>query len=300
MLFSGMEAATVIQLILLILLLLLSTTLRRGLPRRSGRALRRLYDFYNSARITDHVIELPESTTITRGLLELMILNRATTSASWVTTGETASTTEIPLRDLCEEPPVIIRYQKRNFPVTIITPAVKITQGVYKNIVISCLNTENVNVEKHLEVIYNEGFAKCYLSIVNGKGRIELDWVHHVVGSTELRVKPRVKLRASVEICLSRKHQLRPHLCYSLLKTSEPGAVGHVFDYPVVKRVLIGYVSLGRLVERVEFNLNRAHSESIESLVKKFPPVFAVKNASVRLRVRGVFRTIAERTMPLD
>ncbi len=296
MLFSSIETATIIQLILLILLILLSTALRRGLPRRSEKALRKLYDFYNNTRITDHVIELPEPTIITRGLLELVILNRTTTTASWLITGETTSVTEIPFRDLCGEPLLIIKYQKRDFPVAIVTPAVKITRGAYKNIIITCLNTENFNVEKHLEVIYNEGFAKGYLSMVNGKGRIKLDWVHYVVGS----VKPRTKLRTSIEICLSKKQQLKSHLCYPLLKTSKPGTVESIFEYPVIKRVLIGYISLGRLVERVEFNLNGTRLESIESLIKKFPYIFAVRNASVKLRVRGVFRTIAERTVPLD
>jgi len=278
MLIHGIEFPTefislIMQTILLVFIIL-SYILTRKLSRRGVKVQSTLSDFSTKIKMINDKIELPEYTTVAKGTMTytktVSPIGAVYSNVKW-RSKEIASVLNISLKDLCIQPPTIV---KLGSTMSVIMPAVKILEGVYKDIVISCLNTENLHVNRWLEVVYNEGFARSFLNIGGGRIKTRLEWVHYMVESTTGKVK------AQAEICYGKKP------CMPLIEISKPGAMEKLMNYPVVKKIFIGYINGGDF-------------EGLEELVKEFPSIFGVENVNIKLRVQRSLRVIAESSTPL-
>lgn|GEM_PF-1450580 len=266
-----------ISVILLLVFITLSYILARKFSKRSIKSQSILSDFSIKIKVTSNKVELPEYTTIAKGTViytkTISPIGVAYSSVKWQGR-ETVSATDISLRDLCAQPPLIIKLDST---IGILMPAVKILEGAYKDVIISCLNTEDLRVDKWLEVVYGEGFARSSLSIEDGRIKARLEWVRYIAELTTRRVR----VKAQVEVCYGKEP------CVPLIETSKPGITEKIVNYPVVKRVFIGYKS-------------GSGFEGLEELLKEFPSVFGVENVNVRLRVQRSLRVVAESSTPLS
>ncbi len=265
-----------ISVIVLLVFIALSYVLVRKFSKRSIKIQSILSDFSIKIKVVNNKIGLPEYTTIAKGTVTytktISPFGVAYSNVKWQGK-ESASVVDISLRDLCVQPPIII---KLNSTIGVLMPAIRILEGMYKDIVISCLNTEDLYVDKWLEVIYDEGFARSFLSIGDGRIKARLEWVQYIIKSTTRRVR----VKAQVEVCYGKEP------CVPLIEASKPGITEKIINYPVVKRVFIGHKSGDGF-------------EGLEDLVKKFPSIFGVENVNIKLRVRRSLRIVAEASAPL-
>jgi hypothetical protein len=258
--------------------------LNRRFPDTSKKALQTLQEFLVKARITRERVALPEVATVTRGYLALARLEGpySPLHTELFTAGRSEVVADVPVEDLCREPPLVIKVRKKYSHAVIVVPAIRIASGMYKDVVISCFNTESIRAETWLGVTYSEGFAKCHLKIAEGSVNIKLEWLHHALES----LKPQLKVR--VEVCSEKV--LKPHFksCIPVIEASKPGVHEQVYRYPVTRRVLVTHAS-GALLP-----------EALESVIGELPPLLAGRGVTIKLRVKRLFKTIAETSTTLS
>ncbi len=257
---------------------------RRILERRK-RALKVLRVFYSKGRVTQKCVILPEATAINRGILvfEKTLGSHDATSSEvkWLSLSGLESSGEILLRDLCREPPIIIK-RGGSYPRLIVAmPAARITRGAFRDIIVSCFNTEDIYVDKWLEAVYSEGFTRFNLRIGVGEVAIKLEWYHYAVEDAELLTMQRSQVRVKAEMCSAVEGRSPLRFCTSLLEVGKPGVIEYEFKYPTTRRIFIGHIS-------------GAGFEGVEDIVKEFPRVFAVKGVTIKLRVKRSSKTVAE------
>jgi len=271
------------QLALIVLSVIGYALLKRRFPGTSKKALQTLQEFLVKARITQERVALPEVATVTRGYLALAKLGGpySTVHTEWFTAGRPEVVADVPVEDLCREPPLVIKVRKKYSHAVIVVPAIRIASGVYKDVIISCFNTEGIRAETWLGVTYSEGFAKCHLKIAEGRVNIKLEWLHHALES----LKPHLEVR--VEVCSEK--MLKPHFksCIPVIEASKPGVHEQVYRYPVTRRVLVTHAS-GALLE------------ALESVIGELPPLLAGRGVTIKLRVKRLFKTIAEASTTLS
>ena len=271
------------QLALIVLSVIGYALLKRRFPGTSKKALQTLQEFLVKARITQERVALPEVATVTRGYLALAKLGGpySTVHTEWFTAGRPEVVADVPVEDLCREPPLVIKVRKKYSHAVIVVPAIRIASGVYKDVIISCFNTEGIRAETWLGVTYSEGFAKCHLKIAEGRVNIKLEWLHHALES----LKPHLEVR--VEVCSEK--MLKPHFksCIPVIEASKPGVHEQVYRYPVTRRVLVAHAS-GALLE------------ALESVIGELPPLLAGRGVTIKLRVKRLFKTIAEASTTLS
>jgi hypothetical protein len=280
-----------LQLALIVLSVAGYVLLKRRFPGTSEKALQTLQEFLVKARITQERVALPEVATATRGYLALARLGGPYSAlhTEWFTAGRPEVVADVPVEDLCREPPLVIKVRKKYSHAVIVVPAIRIASGMYKDIVISCFNTEGIRAETWLGVTYSEGFAKCHLKIAEGSVNIKLEWLHHAPEGLKPQlkvIKPPLKVR--VEVCSEK--MLRPHFkpCIPVIEASRPGVHEQVYRYPVTKRVLVTHAS-GALLP-----------EALESVIGELPPLLAGRGVTIKLSVKRLFKTIAEASTTLS
>jgi len=143
-----------------------------------------------------------------------------------------------------------------------------VLKGRYRDIIISRVNTTDIHVERRLEILYSEGYARSYLSIQGGKIKVKTEWVHYLVETKATRTP----VRTLLEVCYAKSPIYRRVECMSLMESTRTGTIEQTINYPIVKKVLFGHLTGVRF-------------ENLEELIERFPHIFAVKNVIVKLRV---------------
>ena len=116
------------------------------------------------------------------------------------------------------KPPIIVRYGPA---VNALIPVVRELKGRYRDIIVSCVNTTDVHVERRLDLIYSTGYARSYLSVESGKIKVETEWIHYLV-ETEATRTP---VRTLLEVCYARSPIYRKLECMSLMESNRTGVI---------------------------------------------------------------------------
>ncbi len=270
-----------IMIFLILLIVTLLATWRHA--RRAVKARQLLTEFSAVTSVSSSEVKFPERLAIARGFISYTRIEtpKGALRSGFDWYGERREeTTSLPLRDLCAQTPLIVKYGPA---VNALTPAVRVLKGRYRDIIISCVNTTDIHVERRLELLYSEGYARSYLSIESGKIKVKTEWVHYLV-ETEATRTP---VRTLLEVCYAKSPVYRRLECMSLMESTRTGTIEQTINYPIVKRVLFGHLS------GVGF-------ENLEELLAKFPHIFAVKNTIIRLRVMMGNVVLGESTTQLS
>lgn len=268
------------QLLVLLIIAGLSIYLLITRRRRFARAAQALREFTAKARITSDRVYLGESVVFERGYLGYYRLGappRTRVHVEWYGRGGRSRGDQVSLRDLCSEPPTVVKYD--SFVINALAPAIRVLSEPYRDVVVYCLDTVDFHLERGLEAYYAEGFAKGHLKVGDGKLRARVEWVHYMWGVDKEPVK------AVLELCYAETPLYRRLECKTILEASTPGAHEHVASYPSLKKAMIGHlISIG--------------FEGLEEVLAKFPYIYTFRGV-VKLRVSRGLKNLVETSTPL-
>jgi len=278
---GSMWALIYIMMFLVLLIVTFLATWRHA--HRALKAKQLLAEFSAVTSISSSEVDFPERLAIARGFISYTRIEtpRGALRSGFDWYGERREeTTSLPLRDLCAQTPIIVKYGPA---VNALIPAVRVLKGRYRDIIISCVNTTDIHVERRLELIYSEGYARSYLNIESGKIKVKTEWIHYLV-ETEATHTP---VRTLLEVCYAKSPIHQRLECIPLMESNRTGTIEQTINYPIVKKILFGHLS------GVGF-------ENLEELLAKFPHIFALNNTIIRLRVMRGSVVLGESTTQLS
>lgn len=178
---------------------------------------------------------------------------------------------DVDLYDLCSEQPLVLR-EDSFFVVEL--PAVRITNGDLKNVLIMCLNTERSVAKGTTRLVYDDGYVKADILINSGLIKTRVEWIKTIVNGSKIRdLNEKVRL----EYCVKRERTR----CSSIAEVKEPGVYEHIQPYPSVKRIFISHLNGSALFE-------------LADLIKDFPIIWGIENSYVRLNLKRGWKKVFE------
>lgn len=218
---------------ILVLILMLHYASRRQKKQTSAS----LDEFKLKVRKTPHRLLLPGLLRFEQGYVEVVKIPGLFSAESeirvkWRSMRDSVEGDYVDVDKLCEKPPLVV---KKGISLHVVMPAVRVRNGRYRDVVVACFNTENLNATGYLYEVFEDGFVRGYVRI--SKGLLTTMLEASCIPVEESGRTLVVRLELCSENVLS--------VCSKLLESRKPGFVELELKYPLVKTLVFGCIEKG-------------------------------------------------------
>lgn len=185
-----------------------------------------------ASRTTPHRLVLPGVHRYEYGLVEVarssgLFAPEGEVKINWSGSKMYMEEDYVEIEKLCSTPPLVA---KQSTELRLVMPAVRLRSGKYKDTIIACFNTEQLDATGHVYSVFENGFAQGYVRLSRGLLRAVLETSYAPVGEKMERRKVRL------ELCSTGKART----CSKLLETDKTGVLETSIHYPATRALIFG------------------------------------------------------------
>ncbi|MEM4718088.1 MAG: hypothetical protein QXE81_04950 [Desulfurococcaceae archaeon] len=186
-------------------------------------------------KIVENKVILPETMFLEKGWVRVSIpftkhYQAFASSVRWRGARTFIELKEIPFSEICDIMPLIISNGEH---LLTLLPALKITKGTLKDVIIACLNTRLYKTRSYSQLVYENGYVKTGLIVANGNIDLSVEWYDWITGIQYKGASRKRELH--VEIC-SVSEYIK---CIEIAKFKKPGVYNSRSQYPLVTNIIL-------------------------------------------------------------
>lgn len=215
---------------LIIFAFIIFTVLRSMTRRKLDRGV------LKSVQVLGDRVIFPEQVKLTRGLISVFALKGSNFNVilrtNYIKIGHVEEHNWISLNDICWSPPIIKAVYGSQVHAEL--PAYIVTSGVYRGLVVTCIDTESARTRAEIEALSEHGYFRGSYRANKGIIKTRLEWT----SPPRSPITPAKKLgKAAIEICVK---GIYVKGCSELLELTDPGINEKEYKYPLVRKILVG------------------------------------------------------------